>query len=127
MSLSQSIEARRKQYYAALQEAQSSDDVTNWLVYFVEVTLDMQEDAERRIRFILFKACLFDRFRSQMNRRQAKAVGRMLESEPEGYEGDMRAQKYMKITGASKATTVRDLQHLVEIGMFRQIEEGRST
>lgn len=39
----------------------------------------------------------------------------------------MRTKAYMKMTGASKATTARDLQNLVELGIFRQIGEGRNT
>ena len=85
--------------------------MTHWLAYFIETILDAQDDAERRIRFILFKARLFGRFRDQMNDRQAKAIGRMLESGPAGFEGGMRTQKYMKITGAFKATAARDLHY----------------
>jgi len=38
----------------------------------------------------------------------------------------MSAKKYIVITGVSKATATRDLQHLSEIKALRQIGKGRS-
>lgn len=43
-----------------------------------------------------------------------------------GFKGGMSAKKYMAITGVSKATATRDLQHLFAIKAFRQIGSGRS-
>ncbi len=127
MSLSKAIEAKRKNYYSALEAAQRTNEITTWIKYFVETALAAEDDAENVIGFILFKTRLFDRFRGQINDRQGKVINRMLESGIDGYEGGMRTQKYMKITGTSKATAARDLQHLVEIGIFVQHGEGRST
>lgn len=127
MSLSKAMEAKRKLYYKSLEAAQQSNEITDWIKYFINTTIEAQDDAENMIGFILFKARLFDRFGDKMNDRQTKAVTRMLESGPAGFEGGMRTQKYMKITGASKATTARDLQQLVEIGIFKQLGDGRST
>jgi Fic family protein len=45
----------------------------------------------------------------QLNDRQMQILRRMLEEGPDGFEGGMRAKKYMTITGASKATATRDL------------------
>jgi Fic family protein len=38
----------------------------------------------------------------------------------------MSAKKYMSITGTSKATATRDLQHLFAINTLKQIGSGRS-
>lgn len=127
MSLSKAIEAKRRLYYAALGAAQTSSNITDWVKYFVTTAVEAQEDAERTIGFILFKTKLFDRFQGIMNERQTKAVNRMLESGPQGFEGGMRTQKYISITGASRATATRDLQQLVEMGVFEEVGEGRST
>ncbi|NBX65526.1 MAG: Fic family protein [Proteobacteria bacterium] len=127
MSLSKAIEAKRRLYYDALGTAQTSNNVTDWIRYFVTTAVEAQEDAERTIGFILFKTKLFDRFRDQMNERQTKVVSRMLENGPSGFEGGMSARKYISITGASRATATRDLQQLVEMGVFEEIGEGRST
>jgi Fic family protein len=44
-----------------------------------------------------------------------------------GLKGGMSAKKYMTITNASKATATRDLQELVEKGIFAPTGGGRST
>jgi len=51
----------------------------------------------------------------------------MLEEGTDGFEGGMSVKKYMTITGASKATATRDLQELVERGIFTPTGGGRST
>lgn len=60
------------------------------------------------------KTGLLDWLRGQLNPRQEKAVNRMLREGPEGFKGDLSAGNYAAITGASPATTTRDLADLVE-------------
>ena len=50
----------------------------------------------------------------------------MLQEGPTGFEGGMSAKKFMSLTGVSKATATRDLQHLAQIEAIRQIGSGRS-
>lgn len=45
----------------------------------------------------------------------------MLEEGPFGFEGDINAQKPMRLTGVSRATATRELQHLHTIGTLRRI------
>ena len=127
LSLSRAIEANRKQYYEALQQGQTSNEITPWITWFVPVALEAQIQAEEQIDFTLKKTRLFDRFRDQLNARQLKIVRRMLEEGPKGFEGGMNAKKYMSITGTSKATATRDLQDLADMGVFIPSGGGRST
>ena len=127
LSLSNTIEKNKKQYYSALETAQKSNKITPWLEYFVNLTLDAQTDSEVQIEFILKKSKFFDRFSSALNERQTKVINRMLDEGPKGFEGGMTAKKYVAITGASKATATRDLQDLIEKGALKQIGGGRST
>lgn len=127
LSLSKTIEAGRKGYYEALKTGQRSNEITGWIRYFLQVILDAQEQAEEQIDFTLKKARYFDRFTGQLNARQEKALRRMLEEGPAGFEGGMNARKYISITKASKATATRDLQKLVELGALIVIGGGRST
>jgi len=127
ISLSQSIEAKREDYYNALKASQGSNIVTDWLVYFVHTTLDALSEAEERIHFVLRKAQFFDRHVGLLNPRQLKVVRRMLEEGPDGFEGGMNARKYASITGASKATATRDLQDLAEKDILNVSGGGRST
>lgn len=127
LSLSRAIEAKRSNYYDALKEGQQSNDVTSWITWFVNIVLEAQAQAEELIDFTLKKTRLFDRVRDQLNDRQIQILRRMLEEGPDGFEGGMSAKKYMTITGTSKATATRDLQELVERGIFAPTGGGRST
>jgi Fic family protein len=118
LSLSRTIESNKKAYYDSLEQAQWSNEVTPWVEYFVRTTLDAQLEAERQIDFTLRKARFFDRYRDRMNERQHRVIQRMLEEGPDGFKGGMNARKYMAIAKTSKATATRDMQQLLEIGVF---------
>lgn len=127
ISLSRSIEANKNNYYDALKEAQSSNDLTNWVNYFVNMVVDAQAEAEELITFTVQKSKFFDRHRDQLNQRQIRVANRMLEEGPNGFEGGMSAKKYMAIAKTTKATATRDLQDLLEKGAFIVLGAGRNT
>lgn len=127
LSLSRTIEAGKKDYYSALETAQRSEDITNWLVYFTQTLLKAQRQAKQLIDFTLQKTKFFDRVKDQLNDRQLKVIRKMIEAGPEGFEGGMTAKKYMSITKASKATATRDLQALLEQQIVMVESGGRST
>ncbi len=129
LSLSRTIEAKRNIYYASLEKAQRSNEITPWMEYFVKTALDAQTEAETQIDFTLKKTRFFDRLKDQLNERQLTVIKRMLEEDTKGFEGGMNAQKYIGITKTSKATATRDMQQLLEIGAFVPAGKagGRST
>ncbi|RYY25314.1 MAG: Fic family protein [Chitinophagaceae bacterium] len=129
LSLSKTIEKNKKDYYNALEHAQKNNEITAWLVYFVNTILTAQQDAEQVIGFTLKKVKFYDRFSKQLNERQLAAISRMLEEGPDGFAGGMSAKKYMIITKTSKATATRDLQDLAVKTAFIPFGEGggRST
>ena len=49
----------------------------------------------------------------------------MFEAGPAGFEGGMKAKKYISIAKTSKATATRDLQELKNIGALIQEGAGR--
>ena len=57
-----------------------------------------------------------DRLTGQLNERQEKALLRMFREGSAGFQGGLSAGKYGSITGASPATTTRDLADLVAKG-----------
>ena len=126
-SLSKSIESNKNKYYEALKAAQRSNEITDWVNYFVQTVLDAQIDAEQEIEFTLKKTKFFDQHKDALNERQQKVVRRMLDEGHQGFEGGMNARKYVSLTSTSKATATRDLQDLVEKGIFKPIGGGRST
>jgi len=118
LSLSRTIEAKKSIYYASLEKAQRSNEITPWMEYFAKTALDAQREAETQIDFTLKKTKFFDRFKDQINERQLTVIRRMLEEGTKGFQGGMNAKKYIGLTKTSKATATRDMQQLLEIGAF---------
>jgi len=127
LSLSETIEANKKDYYKALQNAQKSNEITNWVNYFSNTVLNAQIRAEENIEFILNKTKFFDRYKNQLNDRHLKVIRKMLNTGLNEFEGGMSAKKYVAITKTSTATATRDLKYLSDIGVLKQIGGGRST
>ena len=124
-ALASTILIKRKAYYAALEENNKSNEVTPWLSWFAATTIEAQRRATTLVEFSIDKTRLLDRLRDQLNDRQQKALLRMLREGPEGFEGGLSASKYIGITGASAATTTRDLANFVAKGALVRTGERR--
>ena len=127
LSLSRTIEADKKKYYAVLKEASLSNDVTKWVKYFSGLLLEAQRQTQQTVDQVLRKTRFFDKYSTLLNERQIKVVKKMTGDGVEPFEGGMNATKYMSITKVSKATATRDLQYLAEIGAITATGGGRST
>ncbi len=127
LSLSATIESNNKAYYSALENAQRQNEITPWLIYFLQVIIDAQREAESLIDFTLKKVRFFDLYRSKMNERQLKSINRMFDEGTKGFDGGMTAKKYIRITHTSKATATRDLKALEKVGILISQGSGRST
>ncbi len=128
LALASSIEQNRKAYYAALQGgSQRSLEITEWLVYFGKTVLAAQDYTLKLVVFLVEKRKFFAQYGSKLNDRQAKALRRMFDAGPAGFEGGLSAENYISLTRASRATTTRDLQQLVEMGALRRVGERRYT
>ena len=121
------IETNKKSYYDALKKAQSSNEITPWIIQFITTILEAHTHAEKEIKLTLNKAKFFDRFKGKFNDRQLKVIQRMLKEGQKGFKGGLSAKNYMTITGTSKATATRDLQYLTEIRALIPLGGGRST
>lgn len=122
IALAATILARRARYYDALEDANKANEITPWLAWFAGTTIEAQQRTLALIEFLIDKTKLFDRLGAEINERQKKALLRMFQEGPEGFKGGMSAGKYSTITGASPATTTRDLADLVEKGAL--VREG---
>ena len=123
LALSSVLLARRREYYDALAQTQSgTNDLSEWLVWFAGVGLEAQRRTLTLVEFLIAKARELDRLRDHLNPRQEKALLRMFEAGPSGFEGGMTAKKYIAITSASIATATRDLADLTEQGAL--VAEG---
>ena len=124
-ALAATILARRKSYYEALEAANKENEITRWLMWFAGVAIEAQRRTIALVEFLIDKTKLLDRMKGQLNARQEKALLRMFREGPEGFRGGLSAGKYCSITGASPATTTRDLADLVAKGALLRDGERR--
>jgi Fic family protein len=127
IALAATIMARRARYYAALEASNKSNEITDWLAWFAGMTIEAQRRTMALIEFLMDRTKLLDRLSGQLNDRQQKALLRMFREGPEGFKGGLSAGKYSAITGASPATTTRDLADLTEKGALIRKGERRHT
>jgi len=125
VSSATTILAHQKSYYETLERANRRNDITDWLVWFAEIALEAQRSSIAQVEFIIAKTKLLDRLRGQISERQQKALLRMFREGPEGFKGGLSAGNYSTITGASPATTTRDLADLVEKGALARTGERK--
>jgi Fic family protein len=123
--LASTILARRARYYTALEAANKENEITNWLAWFASVTIEAQRRTIALIEFLIDRTKMLDGLSGKLNERQQKALQRMFREGPEGFKGGLSAGKYGTITGASPATTTRDLADLTEKGALIRDGERR--
>jgi Fic family protein len=75
-------EKGRNAYYHALEAANKRNEITTWLSYFAQLSLDAQKTTGTHVQFLIEKAKLYDRLRGQLNERQEQVVTRMFREEP---------------------------------------------
>jgi Fic family protein len=127
IALSQTINGARKSYYEMLESSNKHNEITAWLIYFAETVIKAQARAQSMLDFIIAKMKFYDRLRGQLNDRQDKAIARMMREGSEGFKGGLSAEKYLSITGTSRATTTRDLQDLVNKKAVVRVGNLKST
>ncbi|MBL4866538.1 MAG: Fic family protein [Pseudomonadales bacterium] len=126
-SLSNIMLERRKQYYAELAKMNRRLDIEEWLSWFADVALSAQQNTRQNVLFLIEKAKLFDRTSSHLNQRQEKVISRLFDAGPKGFIGGLSAANYRSLTGASTASTTRDLTDLVGRNILTRTGERKST
>ena len=80
----------------------------------------MQETL-KNIEYLIQKTKFWDIHRNHaLNERQIKVLNKILDMGNENFEGGLNTKKYISLTKVSKATAVRDLMQLVELGCINQ-------
>ncbi len=125
--LSQTIRAKRGDYYRALESCRHSLDANAWQTWFARTVLDALEQGRLRLIRHAAQTRLFGALEGKLNKRQAAALRRVFQEEPRGFEGGLSAGNYQTITGASSATATRDLGQLVQLNALRRTGSGRHT
>ncbi len=129
LSLSTQIQRQRQQYYLQLERCQKGTlDVSNWLLWFLQ---QLGASAERNslvVKAVRAKALFWWSHRHHsFNPRQQKLLNRLLDAEPEGFEGGLTLRKAIGLTRTSRATAWRDLSELVELQALEPVGAGRSS
>jgi Fic family protein len=125
IALAATILSHQKGYYDALERANKHNDVTEWLRWFATVALEAQQRTLKQVEFLIAKTKLLDRLRGEINERQLKVLLRVFKEGPEGFKGGLSAGNYTTITGASPATSTRDLADLVDKGVLVRTGERK--
>jgi len=127
IALSQTIQRRRSAYYDALEAANKSNEISDWLAYWAETVLEAQTHSLALIDFLLEKTRFHDRYRGKLNARQEKVVARMFREGLDGFKGGLSAANYITFSDTSRATATRDLQELVALGAMGQTGTLKAT
>ena len=108
-SLSRQLLSSRSAYYDALKAAQRGDtDVTTWVQWFAGQCAAAYWSTSRIIDLALEKRRYWDQHEgAALHERQRKVLQRLLDDGDGGFQGGLNAEKYMKMTGVSKATASR--------------------
>ena len=125
-SLSAQIQRERKAYYDILERTQKGGlDVTEWLLWFLQMLGESLDVAHRALDSVLEKAHFWQHISGvALNQRQVKVINRLLD----GFEGKLTSSKWAAIAKSSADTALRDINELVELGILqRSGAGGRST
>ncbi len=127
-SLSSQLLVSRDAYYDALNRAQTGGvDVTVWVAWFVEQFAAACERSSSLIDRAVEKARFWnDHAAKPLNARQRKVLQRLLDAGDGGFTGGLNAEKFAKLTGASKATATRDLSELVQSHLLWTRGQGKA-
>jgi len=128
-SLSRQLLKSRSAYYDALNQAQrGSCDVTDWVHWFVIQCGDAYQNTLRVIDQALEKRKFWALHPpNTLSDRRQKVLQRLLDDGDGGFLGGLNADKYMKMTGVSKATATRDLSEMVINGQLWSHGQGKAT
>lgn len=127
-SLSRQLKAAHAGYYDALNQAQRGNtDVTHWVRWFARQCTAACLAASQVIDQAIQKKRFWEQDRaSDLSGRHRKVLQRLLDAGDGGFEGGLNAEKFIKMTGVSKATATRDLGDLVDRGLLRKLGEGKA-
>jgi len=129
-AMSPAILAQRAGYYRILEQTQKGGlDITDWLVWFLDILDESLQQAMNVIDRTQAKARFWLKHQGMgLSQEQVKVLNRLLDGGEQGFEQGISASQYQKVAKVSKATATRHLTDLVEKGcLYRLAGGGRST
>lgn len=126
-SMSTVINANRADYYQQLRNTNSTLQIDEWVVWFVELVRIAQVKSLESVEFVLKKTKFWAAYGDvKLNGRQQKVMQKIFSVGADGFVRDgMTNEKYRAITGAPIATATRDLKSLVDHGLLYASGEGK--
>lgn len=114
-SFSSQIMEERNAYYEVLEKCQKGNlDITDWLLWFLGCFERAIATSDKLIGKVLLKARFWEiHSQTELNQRQRKAINRLLDAGPGGFEGGMTTRKYAGMTKTSRATSYREITDLL--------------
>lgn len=126
-NLSRQLLAARTEYYAALEGSRGGMDLTAWVQWFVRQYTGACDAANHVMDAAVQKRRFWDTHAAgALAERQRKVLQRLLDDGDGGFLGGLNAEKYMKMTGVSKATATRDLSEMTAAGQLRAHGAGKA-
>jgi Fic family protein len=125
-SMSNQILVERKKYYKALEKAQhGTNDITDWLVWFLSCLENALINSADVLNAVLTKARFWEKHtETPLNDRQRLMLNKLLD----GFDGKLTSSKWAKITKCSQDTAIRDIQDLINKEILQKgAQGGRST
>ncbi len=125
-SFSNSVLKNRKEYYSQLNKAsKGSLDVTEWILWFLNIVVKAMEASDEVIQKVDFKRQFWLKYsQDNFNERQLKIIRKLLE----GFEGNITSSKWSRIAKCTRMTATRDINVLLEKNVLVKNESGgRST
>ncbi len=132
MSVSAQLLAARADYYAHLQTATSGPelDVTPWVGWFATRVQRAGEAAVAHVQSAADKIAFWSHINAahtDLSAAQRKTLGKLVDAGPDGFAVAMSTEKYVHLTGVSRATAYRELTDLTERGLLARTGQGRGT
>ena len=120
-SLSKQIQQERNSYYDSLIKIQHQDDITEWLVWFLNCMQRALLDTENSMQNILQKTKFWETHKyMQVNERQRLMINKLFDD----FFGKLTTSKWAKITKTSTDTALRDIKDLIGKGILQQEGDG---
>jgi Fic family protein len=121
--VSEAILAHRKNYYQALERSQRQGvNITDWLVWFIEILIVAIKDALSKVERTLFKTNFWAKHGDKaFLETQRRVLNRLLDGE---FEHGISASQYCAAAKVSKATATRHLAELVALAVLEKLPGG---
>lgn len=125
--ISKLLEEKKKDYYNELEKCNCTLQIEDWIAFFSKKIIEAQKASLSLLQFLILKSKMLNSLKDTLNDRQTKVLLKVFKEGPAGFKGGLSAENYLSITKTSRATATRDLQDLVDKGVFLKTGQLKNT